>query len=161
MAAEQLMAVSKRPVRHNRKIERGALWHILSLDEDCTTILDQSSALGELVRPTTGPIESRYEAEAAMRTIPQLVPFVPQESKLLRASHNLDNFRFEHGIGDVARGQLALFERWHEWLWTMDGSQREQRRSPESKSLEIGCVQLSVALEDVIVTYQAEHSASQ
>lgn len=150
MAAKQLMAASKRPVRHNRKIERGALWHILSLDEDCTTILDPSSALSELVRPTTGSIESRYEAEAAMRTIPQLVPFAPQESKLLRTSHNLDNFRFEYGIGDVTLGQLALFEHWHDWLWVADGSEPTQSRSPESRMLEASCSRLSIALDGII-----------
>jgi hypothetical protein len=154
-AVTKFTEASKRPVRHNQRIERAALWHVLSLDEDCARILDPAG-WPHLVRPKTGVTRSRYEAEAAIRTIPELVPFTPQESDTLRYNQHLHNFQFEHGIGDVARGQLALCERWHEWLWTAGSSARAQVRNPESKVLEVGCARLSVALGDVIATYQAE-----
>jgi hypothetical protein len=165
-AAEKFTAVSKRPIRHNRTIERAALWHVLALDEDCAGIVEVKpwsrgvNRWSELVRPKTGIAKSRYEAEAAIRTVPHLLPFSREESEILHRNlgdgHDLSNFLFEHGIGDMKLGQLALCERWHSWLWT-EGSERAQSRSIESEILEMACTQLSVALGDVIARYQLEH----
>jgi hypothetical protein len=149
--------VSKRPVRHNRGIERAALWHVLELDQQCMSVLDAYGQLDpDLVRPQTGSAESRYEAEAAIRTIPSLSPFTRPETAILSRSLNLRNFEFEHGIGDLTLGRLALRERWHEWLWD-NGPERAQERSSESQVLELACGRLSVALYDVVATFHREH----
>jgi hypothetical protein len=144
-------------VRHNRRIERAALWHVLRLDSLCASVLD---AYGHpdprFVRPQTGSTESRYEAEAAIRTIPSLSPFTQSEEAVLSRNLDLQNFEFEHGIGDLTLGRLALRERWHEWLW-IDGSGRAQERSTESQVLEMACGRLSVALYDVVTAFDREH----
>jgi hypothetical protein len=157
MAWEQFEEVSKRPVRHNRRIERAALWHILRLDRECVQVLDSYGRPDpDLVRPKTGDVVSRYETEAAILTVPNLLPFSRSESTTLQSCNlrnvrDLSNFQFEHGIGDTTRGQLELCERWHDWLWT-DGLGRAQDRSIESKVLETACARLSVALFAVITT---------
>jgi hypothetical protein len=100
-AAGQFAAVSKRPVRHNRAIERAALWHTLALDKDCARILETNS-WSQLVRPKTGIVRSRYEAEAAIRTIPSLLPFSSAESGILHRNmgdgKDPKSFRFDYGI---------------------------------------------------------------
>jgi hypothetical protein len=149
-ATGHLASASKRPVRHNRRIERAALWYVLSLDDDCARIVDPIGPWHKLVRPKTGEIESRYEAEAAIRTIPHLVPFSPWESKKLRASQNLSNFQFEHYVGDIACEYSLLFERWHDWLWAASSSDHVTTQSPESSELKLSCAQLSAALANVV-----------
>jgi hypothetical protein len=156
-AAAQLAQAAERPVRHNRRIERAALWHLLSVEGDCHRILDPA-AWPALVRPKTGGASRRYDVESAIRTIPTAMPFTQQEGDTLRANMQFENFQFEHGIGDVACGQLALCERWHDWLWSDEGALgRVQSRSRESEVLEIGCARLSEAVRYVMGAYYAEH----
>jgi hypothetical protein len=155
----QFKEVSKRPVRHNRRIERAALWHVLRLNRECVQVLD-SYGRPDLVRPKTGDVVSRYEAEAAIRTVPSLLPFSRSETTIMQKCNlgngrDLSNYQFEYGIGDTTRGQLGLCERWHDWLWT-DGSGRAQDRSIESQVMEIACARLSVALYDVITSRHSE-----
>lgn len=160
-AVIQFKEVSKRPVRHNRRIECAALWHVLRLDGECVQVLDSYGRPDpDLVRPKTGDAVSRYEAGAAILAVPNLLPFSRSESTIMQKCNlgngrDLSNYQFEYGIGDTTRGQLGLCERWHDWLWT-DGSGRAQDRSIESQVLEIACARLSVALYDVVTSRHSE-----
>jgi hypothetical protein len=150
--AAHLRDVWKRPVRHNRHIERAALWYALDVGNACERLLDPGNE-GQYLRPSNGDATARYDAEAAIRTIPSILPFIERERRVL--SENKDrgnNFQFEHGIGDVTLGQLALVERWHDWLWTPPDSSSERRASPGSDAeiLAVACTRLTNALGDVL-----------
>lgn len=151
-AVGHLSEAWKRPVRHNRRIERAALWYALDIADDCERLLDPADR-GRYLRPTTGDAEARYDAEAAIRTIPNVLPFTSREREMLGANRDVrNNFQFEHGIGDAALGQLALAERWHDWLWTPPESPLERRASPGSDAevLAMACTRLTIALGEVL-----------
>jgi hypothetical protein len=162
---ETLRDGRKRPARHNRRIERAALWNAISLDKDCAHILDPNnqwrSDWSQLVRPRTGSKQARYDAEAAIRTIPTLVPFIEGERRILHHSLDISNIEFENGIGDVSCGRGELCERWHEWLWTSSAeSPQKQHPSSESEVLEMGCSRLVTSLTVVMTEYFTEHPLS-
>jgi hypothetical protein len=149
---EHLQDAWKRPVHHNQRIEREALWYALNIANDCEWVLD-SSERHRYVRPTTDDVVVRYDAEAAIRTIPSVLPFTRQERHVLTANQDKRaNFLFEHGIGDSALGQLALAERWHDWLWTPPASPSERRASPgaDAEMLALACTLLTNALGEVL-----------
>jgi hypothetical protein len=140
----------KRPVRHNRQIERAALWYTLHVAGDCDRLLDPNDRRPYL-RPTKGDATARYEAEAAIRTIPDTTPFTHQERQILSGNMDRSNFQFEHGIGDSALGQLALVERWHDWLWTLpDRSARQATPSIDAEVLAVASDRLSGALRQLL-----------
>jgi hypothetical protein len=151
----------KRPVRHNRQIERAALWYVLDIADDCERLLDPATN-GEYLRPNHGDATARYDAEAAIRTIPSISPFTKGERGSLDGNQDWSNYQFEHGIGDVALGQLALVERWHEWLWTPPDSPTERRASPspDAELLEAACSRLSLGLIAVMEPTEAAWRAA-
>jgi hypothetical protein len=128
------------------------LWHTLSVAEDCERLLDPNDR-GEYLRPRVGETGSRYEAEAAIRTIPALLPFERGEQETLNSNKDLrNNFAFQHGIGETALGQIALAERWHEWLWVApeSGTSRRATPSPDAEVLNTACVRLAVAIGELL-----------
>lgn len=143
------------PKRRDYRIERAALWHVLGLDQSCVSAIDGAGELDPNIRPQTGRVEARYDAEAAIRAIPSLTPFTREETAILCGNmDSRDNSEFEHGIGDTAFGQLALCKRWHEWLWNPDSFTAQippaYERSIESQILEVACRRLSDAFDDVL-----------
>lgn len=151
-AASHLRDAWKRPVRHNQQIERAALWYALDVGNDCERLLDPADEGGYL-RPSKGDAIVRYDAEAAIRMIPSVLPFTDQERRVLSANQDRrNNFQFEHGIGDMALGQLALVERWHGWLWTPSHDQADGREtpSPSAEVFRVGCLRLGGALAEIL-----------
>lgn len=148
-AADHLYDAWKRPVRHNRRIERAALHFALNIANYCERV---STNRPEHVRPKIGNMDARYDAEAGIRTIPTILPFTVEERRLLTANQHPHNPRFEHGIGDVALGQLELAEQWHDWLWTPPTNPLERRALPgaEAELLALACTRLTHALGQVM-----------
>jgi hypothetical protein len=142
----------KRPVRHNQQIERAALWYALDVGNDCERLLDPTDE-GTYLRPSNGDATARYDAEAAIRMIPPVLPFTDQERRVLSTNQDRrNNFQFEYGIGDAALGQLALVERWHEWLWMPPDDPSDRRASPgtDAELLALACTRLANALSAVV-----------
>jgi hypothetical protein len=134
-------------VRHNLKIERAALWYAVRLAVDCATVAS-ADEVGELV----GSPPARYDTKAAVQTIPTLMPFASHERDALaretRENKPFYNFEWEYAITHSVVDGSALFDRWHDWLWTPD----RQSRDPNPVALELaeGCKRLSIALNEVI-----------
>jgi hypothetical protein len=148
-----LSAAWKRPTRHNRSIERAALWYALHVTNDCAHALEHGEQ-NRIARPATGDATSRYDAKAAITTIPTLFPYTTPERRLLTFNQDRrTNFRFEYGIGDTALGQIALLERWHDWLWTPPTRSADRCAHPaaDAELLAAACNRLTDALEEVLV----------
>jgi hypothetical protein len=153
--AERLYEAWKRPVRHNRAIERAALWYALDVSNGCASLVNatESSEQHGYIRPGKGDVVTRYDAEAAIRMIPEIMPFTNDEQWALRRNRDRrNNFQFEHGIGNTALSQLALAERWHDWLWTPPANPSERQASPGSDAgvLAVACSRLTVALGEIL-----------
>jgi len=94
-----------------------------------------------------GSTTARYDTRAAVQTIPGLVPFTTHENRLLVERQHSHNVEWERPPGSQA-DTLALFDRWHDWLWSPD----RQSRTPNPDGLEFaeGCRRLNVAVSEVI-----------
>jgi hypothetical protein len=139
-AAKDLYESWQRPKRHNKRIERSALWHAVLLDKDCGQALEPDRK-AVLLPPSTA-VETRYELQAAVRTVHTTLPFIPLEREVLRREFDETG---NTGFADEdAIRRTTLFERWHEWLW-MD-EQRAPITSVEalgaSAILAEGCARL-------------------
>jgi hypothetical protein len=143
--ASHLERARKRPVRHNLSIERTALWHTLRLDQDCMRILDPTDRI-HLLRPQSDDAKVRYEIEAAIRTIPEVLPFTTHERETLRASKSYNSLRREEVIAE----QPALAAQWHKWLWTP-----QNIPSPLSEVLAEASSCLEGNLGRILVAHQA------
>jgi hypothetical protein len=149
-AAHYLHESWTRPKRHNKRIERAALWHTVLLDEDCGKALALEPGRASLLLPPSTDAETRYELQAGIRTVHATVPFIPRErSALRREAAETGNARFD--APDIIR-ETALFERWHQWLWM------DEHRAPTttldalgaSGVLAEGCVRLSNVLPKLL-----------
>lgn len=115
----------KRPKRHNRKIERAALFWSLQLDDECVTIANRHIALP---RPDTADVATRYEVQAGIRTVRAILPFTSRERATMPGRTEIwRNPEFE--ADDPSMGlplpDHRLVERWHQWLW-MDENGKPQ-----------------------------------
>jgi hypothetical protein len=111
----------KRPRRHNRAIERKALYFALRLDQNCRSALTNGRAM-----PSAGVagVEARYEIQAAIQTVHVVLPFTLAERDVLTPPEMLPrppeerepplNPQFED---ETAVPDRRLLERWHKWLW--------------------------------------------
>ncbi|MGE5281079.1 MAG: hypothetical protein ACM3N0_01925 [Chloroflexota bacterium] len=116
--AANLQESWRRPVRHNKKIERLALWHTVMLGETCERAIDpEHHSLVVTLSPTQAEPETRYEIQAAARMIPGLVPF----SRLDQAKLRADTGKYFDKWGeDMAVREPVLVANWHSWLWSND-----------------------------------------
>ncbi len=123
--AEHLREAWKRPVRHNRRIERAALWYALNVDRSYAELLAVPSPLA-LLRDLLpeAEVEERYEVEAATHAVHRHLPFTRQERYALQQAQSMSNFQFETE-GITAR-EPALVEQWHRWVW------EDERRVPQT-----------------------------
>lgn len=109
----------QRPKRHNRRLERAALWYALGLDADCEEALQPYRS--ELLLPVGTDVSNRYEIQAAVRSIHGVFPYSPVTRDLLRkGSSGNPHFEVEDAIA-----RPECFDRWHSWLW-MDGHDNPQ-----------------------------------
>jgi hypothetical protein len=103
----------RRPVRHNRQIERAALWNCLRLDLGCAAIirhgLGASDGLG------LEPID-RYQLHAAAYIVHHNLPYGEEERAELLPGDSLGQFEFPDEPRPGGR-EITLVERWHGWLW--------------------------------------------
>jgi hypothetical protein len=134
----------RRPVRHNREIERAALWNALQLEMLCRDVVS-----GELPPPDGATVGSRYEIQAAARTIIAVLPFTDEERDRLHQQRIPSNLMFED-TSNLAHPEL--FERWHQWLWLDDhgATQSDVEALGASAMLAEGSGRLGDALSGVL-----------
>ncbi len=127
-----------RPVRHNRKIERSALWYALLVVEKCTQA-DEPHQLYLDDRTKLATV-AQYELRAAVRTIPRLVPYGVLNHRALQGV----GFDYEFQSEQIVRDQPELVEEWHQWLWQPG----EARAEPSRRALLLaeGCQRLGESL---------------
>jgi hypothetical protein len=119
-AATTLRESWKRPVRHNKKIERLALWHTVSLEHQCEQAQEPDSVIRLPLQPNDCGPEARYEIESAVRMIPRVVPYLDLDLHRLRADTGETS---EDWGEDMAERNPSLVARWHRWLWANDPHQ--------------------------------------
>jgi hypothetical protein len=114
-AARNLQESWKRPVRHNKKLERLALWHTVNLELDCENALSLDASPPVLpLSASDGPPEVRYDVDAAIRLVPRLIPFTDFDRARLRA---LPDRSFDDWGEAMAEREPGLIAGWHRWLW--------------------------------------------
>jgi hypothetical protein len=148
--ANSLHASWQRPRRHNRRIERKVLWHVLDLGVTCDeAVTIPGTALLRELRPEAGT-EERYEVGAAIHTVRHHMPFTPGEREMLQVVKTMDDFHF---MSDGIKGlEPALVERWHLWVWANE-QQRPQtnvRALGASAMLAEACYRLSELLPEFL-----------
>jgi len=105
-----------RPVRPNPRIERAALWCALILRRECNEVLDFRSAASLI--PADQGARVQYDFQAAIRSLPALLPFSDAECRALGGDgEELLHDDYEFRAGDVATDHAAEIAVWHEWLW--------------------------------------------
>jgi hypothetical protein len=131
MAGWHLGEAWKRPVRHNKRIERTALWYALEVDKDYAEVLSMPKPFSLLrdLRPEA-EVEERYEVQAAMHTIHHHLPFTAEERNVLHRAQSMSHDSFE-GESVAARGP-ALVQRWHSWVW------EDERQVPQTSVEALG-----------------------
>jgi hypothetical protein len=111
----------RRPVRHNRRIERIALRSASHLVGICAGATDPEKVPHVLpVSPHDAPPTVRYEFETAVRAVPHNFPLTVGEAALLnRPPTGTDDDWLER----VEVPYQSLLERWHGWLWPEEAGQ--------------------------------------
>jgi hypothetical protein len=110
-----------RPVRHNKRIERGALWEALLLDAECRQAL-APDPLQSLLSPPIGSLDARYELQAGIRVVTNIMPFTLDERRRLCPT-GVQDYQFK--TEDVTNREPEVLERWHNWIW-IDTEQETQ-----------------------------------
>lgn len=147
-ADRHLREAWRRPVRHNKALERAALWHAVALSQDCVEMLDSPQVV--TLSPKCG-VQTRYEIQAGMRTARDVLPFTPLEIAAFRPTEMIRNFRFESLDAEPAPPK-HLLDRWHEWVWLDERgvSQRRVEALGESAILAEACSRLSDGLAEIL-----------
>ena len=147
-AAESLAAAWQRPVRHNRKIERAALFHVLELDLDCMGALE--SPLAEMLLPPGVTARQRYELSAGALIVREVLPFADDQREKLRIPNMRHDWEFESDR--LMARQPRLTERWHEWLWAdaHGNPQRDVGQLGASAVLAEGCRRLATVVPRIL-----------
>ena len=104
----------QRPVRHNRNLERLALWHTVRLDAICQGALDVNQRLLMTLGPSEADAETRYQVRAAMDEIPRLVPFTDFGRSRLRTPTGKSLSDWGE---DMVKRDPDLVAQWHNWIW--------------------------------------------
>ncbi len=159
-AASQMHEAWGRPVRHNRRIEREILWHTVHLDKDCRDLLEWHKGDSFVTPPLPDPAKS-YDIEAAIRTIPALIPFTQYECEAIRSSEQYRDMYFsadsyENDIPGIGITQPGLLARWHEWLWARKGEPPQRAvPNPEAEALAAGYTRLAEAMLGAVAIWRA------
>jgi hypothetical protein len=146
-AVEYLDESWKRPKRHNKRLERAALWHTVQLDEDCGKALEP--ARSSLLLPPSTDAKTRYELQAGIRAVHSTLPFTVPERYALRRDIELGNTRFDD---EDAVGERALTDRWHEWLWMDENGASQNSAEALGASAVLGevCFRLAINLREIL-----------
>jgi hypothetical protein len=147
-ASDSLDKSWERPKRHNRHLERAALWFMVGLEEDCGTVLETIQGDPLLLSPSTD-VATRYELQAGMRTVSAMFPFTGFERMALRHDVKQGNTQFDD---ENAIGEPELVDRWHEWLWMDEHGQPQPRIEALGASavLAEGCARLRRILPTIL-----------
>lgn len=143
-AANRLHQAWQRPVRHNLRIERAALWYTLMADrnhEEIRADIEQRS----MTTSRAGDITSNYELLAGILTVRYILPFsLPDLGRLLVPYKDaVDDFEFRTAmVCERAPEQVA---RWHDWLWTARQQQPASPSMPASVLAE-GCERVAASI---------------
>jgi hypothetical protein len=151
---EGLAEAWKRPVRHNEKIERLALWHTVTLTQLCQDAMTVDGPIRLPLRIGDCAPKSRYEIEAAIRMVPSLVPFLDDDLRLLRAD---TGFAFEAWGEDMAKREPNLVREWHGWLWRGD---RAWYQEVEHGDVSVLFIAASRLVENVAAVLNRNHRGS-
>lgn len=138
----------KRPVRHNDRIERAALWCSLMLDKECARALRVSHR--EYLGPGGVGAVTRYELEGAIHVVHASLAFEDAEREMLRATNMLGDYEF--ASDDLWHREPALLDRWHGWLW-LDGTHGRNAITDDHGSASVlaeGCNRLARVLPAII-----------
>jgi hypothetical protein len=138
----------KRPKRHNRRVERAALWYALELGENCAEVAATPEAWS-LLRDLSpeADVEERYEVQAAVHAIRHNLPFTPQEREALNETRSVrSDFLFESDR--IGAREPALVEEWHRWVWANERQRPRTRKEALGASaiLAEGCSRLTQSL---------------
>jgi hypothetical protein len=151
----------QRSVRHNRMIERAALWSVLQVSGASTADVSlQKRALAQF-----RDADARYQFEASLRTIPDLLPFTERERRSLGSHGEGGDIWFSSGSTENGRTGVADYEpeltaRWYSWLWVEgDPTTRGEEPSLEAQVLAQGCAHLAQALGIILLEKGARMSA--
>lgn len=147
-ASVSLVESWKRPKRHNRTIERAALFNALLLDEDCRAALRD----GSYIPPAeVASAETRYEVQATIRTVHNTLPFSISERYHLTPATRDDMMR-NYGFHDAAAVDQQLLERWHDWLWMDERGvpQNSVEALGASAVLGVACQHLTASVREVM-----------
>jgi hypothetical protein len=157
-AVEQMNNAWHRPVRHNRKIERLALTRTVNTEKYCRHIVATNAKESFVTPPLPDPAK-RYDIEAAIRTIPDLIPFTWRECELIRGTKK-DEAGYYGGIDDDPSNERPeLLSRWHEWLWTPKSpGERAAVPNPEAEVLAIGYACLAEGMLGATAIWRASVS---
>jgi hypothetical protein len=155
-AVERMQEAWRRPVRHNRKIERAALTSTVRIERYCRHLL--MGDMGSFLTPPLPDPAKRYDIESAIRTIPSVIPFTRYECESIRDT-KWDEAGFYAGVDDdpgITRPELLT--RWHEWLWTpkADSGQRTDEPNPEAQALAASYARLSEGMLGALAIWRAE-----
>jgi hypothetical protein len=143
----EIQETHQRPSRHNREIERLALWHTVELSVSCGIAVNHPGVptLKELVAGLEQT--ARYDVLAAVPLIPQLHPFSLQA--LARMQQAGRDGSFEAWGESVMRTEAPLVEQWHGWLWNSATSGPGKDDFGESTTLCIAADRLAAALRSL------------
>jgi hypothetical protein len=147
-ASVSLVESWKRPERHNRTIEREALFNALLLDEDCRITLSE----GNYMPPAeVASAETRYEVRAAILTVHTTLPFSISERDRLTPPTR-DAMMRNYGFYDEAAVEQPLLERWHDWLWMDERGvpQNSVEALGASAVLGVACQRLTASVREVM-----------
>ena len=147
-ARASLRAAWMRPVRHNRRIERNALWAVVQ-----TAIVAKRLQQRQDLRLLCAADEPAdvYELRAGLQTVPALTPYSDDELKCLFQADRGRDILFEHGLefdglAGIADREPILAERWHTWLWHREPGRTRDTPSYESQILQEGCRRLHIGV---------------
>jgi hypothetical protein len=144
-----LDAAWQRPIRPNLSLERLALVYALRLQAGCQMALEVSD-VQLFLAPTLGNPAARYDLQAAVNTLPQLLPFASAEgSAFVSQAHASDPASSIEAGMQALNASPALFEQWHLWLWVKQAGLRGVPSTP-ALTLAAGCTRLAGTLEAVV-----------
>jgi hypothetical protein len=147
-AIDHLEASWKRPGRHNKKIERLAMWYSVSLELGCEQIRSPDSPAHLYYRSlAVGNPETRYDIESAVQLIPPLFPYAnPDEKSRLRA---FSDRSFEDWGETMAQREPRLVAQWHSWLW-QKGNLSIEGDHGQASVFAVAVSRLATGLEQVL-----------
>lgn len=149
-AVHQLEQAWQHPAQHDHDNERAALWHTVDIALVDIAAQHQSPTTHDTVDQWFPDPQASYDGQAALHTIPHLLPFdeIERSALINHRLHHGDNWLPEdEGSLSGTHASPALIQRWHEWLWTPN-EPADAHAAPSTQGLVLaaGCSRLADAL---------------